>query len=112
LALALVMLLPAPTFGQSDQGRIAGSVRDQTNAFVAGTTVKVINEKTGEERTAVTHGQGLVVVTGLRPSTYTTRVELSGFTTIEYPATPLVVGQELTLDFELKPAGVEEAVTV
>ena len=63
LALALVMLLPAPTFGQSDQGRIAGSVRDQTNAFVAGTTVTVKNEKTGEERTAATNGQGLFVVT-------------------------------------------------
>ena len=112
LALALVMLLPAPTFGQSDQGRIAGSVRDQTNAFVAGTTVTVKNEKTGEERTAATNGQGLFVVTGLRPSTYTIRVERSGFNPIEYTAMPLAVGQELTLDFELKPAGVEEAVTV
>ena len=112
LALALVMLLPAPSFGQSDQGRIAGSVRDQTNAFVAGTAVKVKNEKTGEERSATTNEQGLFMVTGLKPSTYTIKVERSGFSAIEYMEMPLAVGQELTIDFELKPAGLQEAVTV
>ena len=112
LALALVMLLPAPGFGQSDHGRIAGSVRDQTNAFVAGTAVKVKNEKTGEERSATTNEQGLFMVTGLKPSTYTIKVERSGFSAIEYMEMPLAVGQELTIDFELKPAGLQEAVTV
>src|SRR5204862_3796561 len=38
--------------------------------------------------------------------------EKSGFGTIEYTAMPLAVGQELALDFELKPAGVQEDVTV
>ena len=41
---------PAPAFAQGEQGRIAGIVRDQSDAFVAGATVKVKNERTGEER--------------------------------------------------------------
>ena len=39
-------------------------------------------------------------------------MERAGFAPIEYTAMPLAIGQELTLDFELKPAGVTEAVTV
>src|SRR5262249_2841280 len=35
-----------------------------------------------------------------------------GFAVIEYPEMPVAVGQELALDFELRPAGVSEAVTV
>src|SRR5262249_47095778 len=50
--------------------------------------------------------------TGLKPSTYTIHVERPGFAPIEYSQMPLAVGQELTLDYELKPAGVEEAITV
>jgi outer membrane receptor protein involved in Fe transport len=48
----------------------------------------------------------------LRPSTYTIRVTKDGFAQIEYTDMRIAVGQELSLDLELKPAGVEEAVTV
>src|SRR5262249_48215686 len=50
--------------------------------------------------------------TGLKPSTYTIHVERPGFAPIEYSQMPLAVGQELTLDYELKPAGVEETIVV
>src|SRR6202007_1510966 len=35
-----------------------------------------------------------------------------GFAAIEYTGMTVAVGQELNLDFEIKPAGVQEAVTV
>ena len=60
----------------------------------------------------MTNGQGYFVIGSLKPSTYTIKVEKSGFATIEYTAMPVAVGQELTLDFEFKPAGVQESVTV
>ena len=63
-------------------------------------------------RTAKTNAQGFFLVSPLRPSTYTIKVEKGGFGALEYPQMPLAVGQELTLDFELKPAGVEETVNV
>ena len=54
-ALALLFAaLPASTFAQGEQGRIAGIVRDQSGAFVADAKVLVKNEKTGEDRTVLT----------------------------------------------------------
>ena len=113
LSAVLVLLFAAsPALAQVDNGRIAGTVRDSSSAFATGVNVKVKNERTGDERTAVTNDQGYFVITALKPSTYTIKVERPGFAPIEYTAMPLAIGQELTLDFELKPAGVTEAVTV
>ena len=113
-ALALVFAaLPASTFAQGEQGRVSGIVRDSSSAFVAEAKVLVKNEKTGEERTTATNAQGYFVIGSLRPSTYTIKVDKAGgFAGIEYTAMPVAAGQELTLDFELKPAGVQESVTV
>src|SRR5215470_9590957 len=111
-AILFVAAGAAPAFAQVDQGRFTGTVRDQTNAFVSGATVKVKNERTGEERSVVTNQQGYFLVGSLKPSTYTIRAEKDGFAAIEYTGMTIAVGQELNLDFEIKPAGVQEAVTV
>ncbi len=110
--IALLAGLPVAAAAQSDSGRISGSVRDQTSAFVVDATVTIKNDRTGEVRTAKTNADGFFLVSPLRPSTYTIKVEKAGFGVLEYPQMPLAVGQELTLDFELKPAGVQESVTV
>jgi hypothetical protein len=99
-------------FAQGELGRVSGIVRDQSNSFVADAKVLVKNERTGEERSSLTNSQGYFIIGSLRPSTYTIKVEKGGFAVIEYTAMPLAVGQELTLDFEIKPAGVQEQVTV
>src|SRR5262249_37646217 len=88
------------------------TVRDQSNAFVTDATVTVKNERTGDTRTVMSNAKGLFVVPGLPPSVYTIQVEKSGFAPIAYTNMELNVGKELTLDFELKPAGVAETVTV
>jgi hypothetical protein len=112
-ALACVLAAwPAATFAQGEQGRVSGIVRDGSSAFVADAKVLVKNEKTGDERTAQTGPQGYFVIGSLKPSAYTVKVEKAGFGVIEYTAMPVAAGQELTLDFELKPAGVQELVTV
>jgi len=111
-AFLLLAASAATAFAQVDQGRLSGTVRDQTNAFVTGATVKVKNERTGEEHTALSNQQGYFLVASLKPSTYTIRVEKDGFAAIEYTGMTIAVGQELNLDFEVKPAGVQEAVTV
>jgi hypothetical protein len=108
----LIVASAATAFAQGDQGRFTGTVRDQTNAFVAGATVKVKNERTGEERTVLSNQQGYFLIGSLKPSTYTIRAEKDGFAAIEYTGMTIAAGQELNLDFEVKPAGVQEAVTV
>ena len=112
----LAMLFAATTagsaFAQGELGRVSGIVRDQSNAFVAEAKVLVKNERTGDERSALTNNDGYFIIGSLRPSTYTIKVEKDGFAVIEYTGMPVATGQELALDFEIKPAGVQEAVTV
>jgi hypothetical protein len=108
----ILTLLPAVALAQTDQGRISGTVRDQSNAFVANATVTVKNERTGETRTAESNQQGYFLIAALKPSSYTIKAGKGGFGDIEYTAIQLAVGQELHLDFEFKPAGVQEQVTV
>jgi hypothetical protein len=112
VAFLLMATVATPGFAQTDQGRISGTVRDSSNAFVAGATVSAKNERTGDERKGTTNDQGYFLIGSLRPSAYTIRVAKAGFSDVEYPAMGVAVGQELALDFELRPAGVQEAVTV
>lgn len=113
IAAVLLMGFCAVTaYAQTDQGKVSGTVRDQSNAFVPGAKVTVKNERTGEERSTVSNDQGYFLISYLKPSTYTIKTEKSGFGAIEYTSMALAVGQELALDFELKPAGVQEDVTV
>ena len=111
IALAALFALPLAANAQTDQGRIAGTVTDSNGAVVPGTAIVVKNERTGEERTAVTNEVGYFIVSALRPSTYTvsaTAKDLSAKTTnIE-----LLVGQEFTLAMVVQPTGVAASVDV
>jgi len=50
LAIAALLLMQITLIAQSDQGRITGTVRDQTGAVIPGATIVVKNERTGDER--------------------------------------------------------------
>jgi hypothetical protein len=52
------------------------------------------------------------LIANLKPSTYTVRAQKEGLAPVEYTQMTIAVGQELHLDFEFKPSGVQEAVTV
>jgi len=111
-ALAFVLISAVAGHAQTDQGKVSGTVRDQSGAFVAGAKVTVKNERTGEERSALSNDQGYFLISYLKPSNYAIKAERTGFAAIEYTAMPVAVGQELALDFELKPAGIQEDVIV
>ncbi len=111
-AAVFAVAMVAPALAQTDQAGFTGTVRDQSGAFVTGATVTVKNERTGESRSTTTNVQGVFVVDKLRPSTYTLSVTKDGFSLTEYTAMTVAVGQQLALDFELRPAGVQETVTV
>ena len=108
----LLTAVPIAAMAQSDAGRITGTVRDQSGANVGGATVTATNDRTGETRSVVSNPDGFFVIAPLKPSTYTIKASKDGFGNLDYPNMPVAVGQELALDFELKPAGIQEAVTV
>jgi carboxypeptidase family protein len=110
--LVCVVALPVIGYAQTDQGKFTGTAHDSTGAFVAGANVTVKNDRTGEERTQTTSSTGMFLIANLKPSTYTVRAVKDGFAPIEYTQMPIAVGQELHLDLEFKPAGIQEAVTV
>ncbi len=106
------LFLPAAALSQADQGRLVGTVRDQTKAVIQGASVTIKNELTGEERTVTTNDQGLYLVANLKPSTYAIRVRAQGFGDSEIRAVQVLVGETLTRDIEIKASGTSETVTV
>jgi hypothetical protein len=111
-ALGLLCALVVPAFAQVDQGRIAGTIRDESGAVIPGATVTAKNDRTGEERSALSGDRGEYLIVALRPSTYTVTAELTGFSKTESTGVQLAVGQTLTIDLLLKPAGVAQELTV
>jgi hypothetical protein len=111
-AALLVAVCSGTAHAQTDSSRFSGTVFDQTGASVAGATVTAKNDKTGEVRTVVTNQIGYFLIPSLKPSAYTLTAKKDGFAEQQLPGLPVAVGQELPIDFTLKPAGVEESVTV
>jgi Carboxypeptidase regulatory-like domain len=112
LALVSQLFLQTAALAQTDQGRVVGTVRDQTSAIIPGATIVIKNERTGEVRTINASEQGQYLITALRPSFYTLKATAAGFASAEFTSLQLSVGQELTLDIDLKPAGASESITV
>jgi hypothetical protein len=111
-ALVSQFCLSSAGFAQTDQGRIVGTVRDQNNAVVAGAMITVKNDRTGETRTTTSTDTGQYIVTTLKPSVYTISVNAQGFARMDFTNVQISVGQELTLDADLKPKTLDEVVTV
>jgi len=58
----LVGFCAVTAYAQTDQGKVSGTVRDQSNAFVSGAKVTVKNERTGEERSTISNDQGYFLI--------------------------------------------------
>src|SRR5258706_12141236 len=110
--LLFVCLFALSLAAQVDQGRIAGTVKDQSNAVFPGASVTVKNVATGEERTVSSNESGDYLVTALRPSTYRVRASATGFAVTETPNVAVGVGQLARVDIVLKPADVSQTVNV
>ena len=70
------------------------------------------DEATGVDTTATTDSRGVYVLTSLRPSTYSIRVEAPNLASAAKKGVVLAVSQQATLDFTLTPGEVTTTVTV
>jgi len=96
LAVALLLVLAATAFAQTDTGKISGTVKDQNGAIVPGANVSIIDERIGTERNAKANDDGFFSVPVLKPSSYRVIAESTGLSArIEH--LNLGVGQALTV---------------
>jgi hypothetical protein len=109
----LVFVLASQGFAQSTYtAQLSGVITDSSGGVVAGAKVSLTDEATNVAITAVSDARGTYVLTGLRPSSYTLRVEAANFATIERKSVVLAVSQQATLDLVVTPGEVTTRVTV
>src|SRR5215475_5266784 len=113
LLIPLLAMIFSPTVAaQTYQGRILGSVADQSGAAVRGPKVTITNVETGATRSLETNEAGDYVAPNLPPGVYKITVEGSGFKKVERPAVRLEVAKDVRIDVSLQPGAVAETVTI
>ena len=111
LTLSAFVLFPGFAYAQSVDAMLMGTIVDESDAALPGTTVTATAGVTGIVREAIAGDDGRYVFLHLPPGPYTVQVELDGFTPARREQT-LHVGTTITIDFALTVARVTETVTV
>ncbi len=102
----------APLFSQGSEGRIQGTVTDQSGGAIAGATVTVSDTQRGTNRTLTTDDSGEYNAPSLIPSTYKVHVEAKGFKALDRPNIVLEVNGNDRVDLQLQPGDVSQTITV
>src|SRR5689334_1098831 len=89
-------------FGQNNNGRISGTITDNSGAAIAGAAVTVVNSATGAAIKAVTDSQGFYSVPQLPVGTFNVTVEIPGFRKAERTGLDLVDAGRISADFKME----------
>ena len=111
LIAALLAMLVTVAYGQADQGRVEGTVKDVSGALVPSVSVRIHNERTGEDHTVLSSDEGSFLFNGLMPSSYSIETSLTGFVTT-MAKLDVLVGQTRTVNLTIKPGTVSSSVNV
>jgi len=118
LFVVIILSLATLLFGRvalaqgSYQAQVRGVVNDASGALMTNAKVTITNVATNIAQTAQTNEHGEYFFTGLRPATYTIKVEVQGFRAVEKENIVLQVDQQTSVDFVLHPVGVNETMEV
>ena len=98
---------------QTRTGSLSGTVTDSSGGVLPGATVTLVNELSADARNSVSNESGNFVFAAVPPGTYTVKVELSGFQTIETKGIVLRLGENRNLTaITLGVGGLSEQVAV
>ncbi len=110
---AIILSLAAACLGQELAATLTGAVTDSSGAVVAGATLVVHSEETGEDiRTVTTNDTGSFNITNLPAGRYTVTVKNAGFETFVAKDVILNVAEKHTLNVGLKTGKTSETVEV
>jgi len=101
----------APVLAQTFHGGLRGAVRD-AGGVVPGVSITLTNEGTNASRTTQTNQRGEYAFVNVDPGTYTLKVSMQGFKSIESKGIHIGTQQFITLDSTLEVGSLQEAVTV
>ena len=105
--IAASALMPSAAHAQDlDKVTINGRVTDQNGAIIPGATVTAVLVQTNVERSVTANDEGRYKIIQLDPGEYTVRVSSAGFAKEEKTNIATVAGQNIQLDFTLRPADV------
>ena len=96
----------------SYRAQVRGTVADTSGAVIRNAKVTVTEAGTNISSSTHTNDKGEYFFTGLRPSTYSLKVEIQGFRPEESTGVVLAVDQQTTLNFTLTPGTVTTTVEV
>src|SRR2546423_1596464 len=107
LLFVLLSFAAATAFAQDlDNVTITGRVMDQNGAIVPGASVTATLIKTKVERTVTADADGRYRIIQLAPGIYSVKAAFTNFATEEKTDLTTIAGQNVQLDFTLKPADV------
>ena len=109
---ACALLLGMQAYSQGSNGRILGTVTDQSGGVIAGATVVVLDVNRGIPRNLTTDQAGEYVAPDLTPGAYSVRASAKGFKTAERTGLVLEVRQDIRVDLVLEPGEQAQTVTV
>ena len=108
----VLILLRLPSTAQTSEGRILGTVLDQSGAVVGNAKVTITNTATGISRSLATTAAGDYAAPNLEPGSYVVAVEAPGFQKAQHTAVKLEVAKDLRVDFKLTPGALNETMLV
>ena len=112
VAALIALAFAAPALAQVQTGSILVRATDEQGAVIPGVTVTITSGVLPSAMSGVTDTGGAFRFPSLPPSTYTVKLELQGFQTLQRENVLVQVGQTTPLDLTLKVATVSETVTV
>ena len=110
-----LLLLPVVGFAQatSSSSAVTGTVTDAQGAVVAGATVKLVDQKTSQERTTTTNDRGVYLFAQVPPGQgYTLKFSATGFESLDLTGIVLGVGNTETHNVQLTVGQVTSNVVV
>jgi hypothetical protein len=113
LIIMLALLFATTAFAQNINGSIAGRVIDQQGAVVPNASVTAIDLTQQINVTTKTSDQGVFVLAGLRPGSYSLQVEATGFKRLGRPNIALNADLKLAIgDIVMEVGAITETVEV
>src|SRR5262245_59841186 len=111
-AVVAAILAGGHAWAQDTSGIITGSVVDEQDQVLPGATVTALEERTGYTRTATSDPKGNFQFNALPPGTYTVRISLSNFRTVERKRNVLSPTDRLSLGTIRLSVGLGENIVV